>query len=295
MTTSPSPRRVESPAVLLDDATARELYRRSGAEGWGVPEEAFAARLRAAVAARLRAGPLEDCSGFARSLHLNDLALACACAAGHEPAWEHFVRELRPALYAAARHVAPSAAEELANSLFAELFGLETRDGKRRSLLDYYHGRARLATWLRTVLVQRHVDSLRVRARLVQLDEQDDSGPMAAQAAVVLDPHRAAYVTFAQAALDEAVARLDDRTRLCLRLYYVEGLKLAQIGRLTHEHEATISRKLERARRDIRRHIDFVLQERHGLTPAAVTECLAAAAESPEMDALRLLGTEHRA
>ena len=84
----------------------------------------------------------------------------------------------------------------------------------------------------------------------------------------------------------------NDRTRLCLRLYYVEGLKLAQIGRLTHEHEATISRKLDRARRDIRRRVERLLHDQHGLHPAAIAECLACAAEGPEMQVARLLGAE---
>ena len=41
---------------------------------------------------------------------------------------------------------------ELADSLYADLFGLDTRDGERRSLFRYYHGRAKLTTWLRSVL-----------------------------------------------------------------------------------------------------------------------------------------------
>ena len=36
------------------------------------------------------------------SLHLEDLALACACALGNDAAWEHFILEYRPALYRAA-------------------------------------------------------------------------------------------------------------------------------------------------------------------------------------------------
>ena len=39
---------------------------------------------------------------YLTSLHLEDLALACACGAGDEAAWEHFIREQRPRLYHAA-------------------------------------------------------------------------------------------------------------------------------------------------------------------------------------------------
>jgi len=56
-------------------------------------------------------------------------------------------------------------AQELADSLFAELYGLV--DGKRgeRSLFRYFHGRSSLKTWLRAVLAQRHVDRLRESRR----------------------------------------------------------------------------------------------------------------------------------
>ena len=51
-------------------------------------------------------------------LHLEDLALACACAAGDEEAWEHFVLEQRPLLYRAADAIDPGGgARDLADSL----------------------------------------------------------------------------------------------------------------------------------------------------------------------------------
>src|SRR5471032_2333407 len=86
------------------------------------------------------------------ALHLEDLALACACAAGDEGAWEHFVLEHRPLLYRAADAIDPGGgARELADSLYADLFGLRDREGERQSLFRYFHGRSRLSTWLRAV------------------------------------------------------------------------------------------------------------------------------------------------
>ena len=92
-------------------------------------------------------------------LHLEDLALACGCAVGDEGAWEHFIREQRPTLYRAADALDPGGgARELADSIYGELF--------ERSLFRYFHGRSSLATWLRAVLAQRHVDRLRAGRRL---------------------------------------------------------------------------------------------------------------------------------
>ncbi len=42
-----------------------------------------------------------------------------------------------------------SKAREMADSLYADLYGLrESSDGSRRSLFDYFHGRSKLSTWL---------------------------------------------------------------------------------------------------------------------------------------------------
>jgi RNA polymerase sigma-70 factor (ECF subfamily) len=276
---------------VLSAGAAQRLYRRSGATRWGLSLDAFTARLTTCVAKRLHGEPtgrVSKADSVADTLQVEDIALACACAQGHEAAWEHFIRELRPSLYAAARAMTSSAPEELADSLFAELFGLETREGTRRSLLDYYHGRARLSTWLRTVLAQRHVDALRASVRMVSLDGEE-SPPEPADPAPAVEPGRDEHLALVQRSLDAALQALGPQERLRLRLYYGQGLKLAQIGRLLHEHEATVSRKVERARRDIRRTVEQALRHEHGLSEAAVEECLRQAAGAPELDISRAL------
>ena len=235
----------------LPASLVRELYDASGAARWNVAFETFAARLNASVTSRFSPGApsAREAESFARSLHTIDLALACGCAAGDEAAWEHFVREYRPAIYAAARAVTRSdAARELADSLYGQLFGVDARGQQRRSLFDYYHGRARLSTWLRSVLVQRHIDALRQAKRTVPLDE---SVPEPA-APIPEDPGGEANLALEQKALDAAIAALEPRDRLRLRLYYGEGLTLAKVGRALGEHEATVSRNLDRIRKTIR-------------------------------------------
>ena len=214
----------------LSRTIERELYLQSRASGWDVSLETFSDRLNVSVTRRFQTeAPVpREVEAFARSLHLEDLALACACAAGHERAWEHFILELRPSLYAAARQMTSAErARELADSVFGEMFGLEARGGQRRSLLDYYHGRARLSTWLRTVMAQRHVDALRTSARSVPLDDEEGLADRV-ETQPLPNPRRTELVALAQRALDAAVAALDPRDRLRLRLYYGEGLKLAQ-------------------------------------------------------------------
>jgi RNA polymerase sigma factor (sigma-70 family) len=279
------------------DATLRHLYDAADAARWEVPFEAWAETLYASASARAPEGAAApDVRNYLGALHAADLALAVACRLGHAAAWDHFVADHRPGLYAAARALAADEGRDLADSLYAELFGLAERDGARRSLFAYYHGRSRLSTWLRSVLVQRLIDRRRQDARIDQLDPQDPgfdarlpAPPVRPTEAHPGDFERRHFVRVTQAALDAAIAALDMRDRLRLRFYYGEDLTLAQIGRVTGESEATVSRKLERSRRELRRLVEASLRAEHGLAPSAIAECFEVAASAPELHLARLL------
>lgn len=230
---------------------------------------------------------------YLRSLHLEDLALACACAEGVDSAWDHFVLTYRPVLYRAAGAIGASdRAREVADSLYAELFGLNVRDGERRSHFRYFHGRSSLATWLRAVLSQRYVDVLRQTARLDPLP--DDESAQAFSAAPSRGPaHSARYLRLLQRVIAAVIAALAARDRLRLRCYYAQNLTLAEIGRVVGEHEATVSRNLARTRREIRRQTETVLRERERMTDAEIDECFAMCVEDPgTLDLVELLGEE---
>ena len=206
------------------------------------------------------------------SLHLEDLGLAVGCADGNEAAWEHFVREFRPVLYRSADAIDPTGgARELADSLYADLYGLSEREGQRRSLFGYYHGRSGLATWLRAVLAQRHVDRIRAQRRVDPLPDENDE-PHSAVAAGAPDPDRARLVVMIRDALEAVLSRLGARDRLRLSLYYAQQLTLAEVGRVTGEHEATVSRHLTRTRRTIRGDLERHLRDEARLSDAEITQ-----------------------
>ena len=121
---------------------------------------------------------------FWRSLQLRDLALAHACALGREPAWQQFMTRYRDILTQAAISITSSAALgcELADSLYADLFGLTERGEQRRSPLGYYSGRGSLKGFLRAVLAQRNVDHHRRSNRETPLmrarDVADSAGDL---------------------------------------------------------------------------------------------------------------------
>jgi len=257
---------------------AAHLHRRAHADRWDVSVTDFAVALERSAA---KLGATEG-TGLARvlgALHLEDLALACGCERGNDAAWEHFVREFRPALYRAASAMAGDNGRELADSLYAELFGLHERDGTRQSLFRYFHGRSSLATWLRAVLAQRHIDGVRARKRLEPLPEDDGPAPIGA-ARQEIDDEARRQAARVRDALAVATGRLAPRDRLRLAWYYVQEMTLAQIGRLCGEHEATVSRHLSRTRKALRADVEAQLRGA-GMGPGEIDECFAAAAADP--------------
>lgn len=285
------------PAIEPD--LVRRTHDRAGAHRWGVGLPQWEAVLARSVAARFRdADPSSrEVRDFVLSLHLEDLALSAACAEGVGEAWDHFVLTFRPVLYRAADAARGTGeAREVADALFGELFGLEQSAGERRSLLRYYHGRASLAGWLRSVLAQRLVDRVRAARRLVPFEEAGAGGGTTADERRVhatldrerasagirppgpipgdgaADPHRPRYLEALRTALAAAIAALDAGLRLRMALYYGRGLKLAAIGRLVGESEATVSRRLDRARQQVRADVARRLRDEHGLAPAQVDQ-----------------------
>ncbi len=275
----------------IDEAVVERLYRQANASRWQVPVDHFASALEASAAKAFagRTPSARDLERYLGTLRLEELALACACAAGHEAAWDHFVLEYRPVLYRAADAMDPSGgARELADSLYADLFGLQAEPsstpvgpastsvvsgfsrsgGQRRSLFRYFHGRSSLATWLRAVLAQRLVDRARARTRTAPLPDEEPAAPTER----VPDPDRDRYLPLIHAAFGDALARLDARDRLRLLYYYAQGLTLAQTGRLLREHEASVSRHLSSARKTIRREVERQLRET-GLEPDEIERC----------------------
>jgi RNA polymerase sigma factor (sigma-70 family) len=260
------------------------LCESAGLGTFGFSVRDFLPHLARSVSSRFRGSPASEAEleSYLNTLHLQDFVLACACLEGTEPAWDLFVRTYRGYLRACAAMMlqrgsdAPEAVE-LADSLFAELYGLADGRPGTGSLLRYFHGRSSLKTWLRAVLAQRHVDTIRAARRFASLDDGDAAtrlgdldgaaaapqrkaanltGPLALPA----DPYREKYIGMFCEALQNALGKLEptDRRRVCL--YYAEGKTLAEVGRLCSEHESSVSRNLERVRRQLRVEVEGSLR-----------------------------------
>jgi RNA polymerase sigma-70 factor len=272
----------ESPLASLDrflaqyDRLVGVLHGEAACARWGLPTEAFAEGLRRSAEKRFGGAQPDPgaVEAYLKSLHLDDLALACACSEGIEQAWEffiaHFRQDLRDAACAMLRgsgRADDARAEELADSVYAELYGVRTGpDGRRKSLFVYFHGRSKLSTWLRAVLAQKQVDVIRTSAKTVSLEtdvEGEARREFTGRAGAVRadpDPDRARYLGRFDRALSAALASLTPRERMLLACYYVDQLTLAEIGRMLGEHESTVSRQLERMRRSLRERVTQALQ-----------------------------------
>jgi RNA polymerase sigma-70 factor, ECF subfamily len=206
---------------------------------------------------------------FWRSLHLRDLALARACACGDEAAWNTFLRELSGPMRQAAIAItrSASAGEDLADSLYAELFGLSERGGVRRSPLATYSGRGSLMGWLRATLAQRHVDRHRATHRESTLE--GDNIPAAASAPQP-DPQTLMHLS---RALAVTLGALSAEDRFLLSAYFLDGRTLLELARLLRVHEATISRRVRRLTDDVHRRLLKQL-EAGGMSRRAAQEAL---------------------
>ena len=198
------------------------------------------------------------------------------------------------------------AAEDLAQSIWAELYGLRTRkDGTPASKLAYYSGRGSLAGWLRAVVAQLAVDVFRKQSRLVQTEEDTDLDRLARDTRVsegqpmlagVPNPEESMSNRFAQAdmqqALNTAVAELPAEDRLLVKLYYFDNLRLREAGAVLGVHEATASRRLTRIQTDLRKRVTRILVDERGWTQAETERSFAEVAQHLNTDLESLVSKE---
>lgn len=256
------------------DEGMADLYQKSRAADYGFSAEEFAAILHEIAGKSLPACEPRNTRIFFAGLRLEELALARGCAAGNEHAWEVFMARYREKLYDIAGYIAKetSAARELADSLYTDLYGINVRDGKRLSRLSSYSGRGSLEGWLRTVMAQEFVNRYRRQRRLVSLEEESEEGTQFAAASP--EPEAAADARL-EAAVNEVLDSLLPSDRFVLASYYLDQRTLAQIAQVLSVHESTISRKLDKLVKAIRKQVLAGLSKR-GMSRRQAEEALEA-------------------
>jgi RNA polymerase sigma-70 factor (ECF subfamily) len=278
-----------TPAVqALVAELVSELHAKAGCERLGISREAFAGIL--CEIGTKHAVPDSELRTFFLTLRVDELAVARACAAGHNQAWEIFLTRYREKLYLSALRIAreDSAARELADTLYADLYGTTTRDGQRICKLSSYTGRGSLEGWLRTVLAQEYVNRYRRTKRLVSLEEESEEGAQFTAPdpePILPSDNRLARAT------DDALAQLSAEDRMILSAYYLDERTLAEIGRMLGVHESTISRKIDKLAKTLRKQILASLT-RGGMSRRQAEEAMEVDVRDLQVDIRRSLAQE---
>jgi RNA polymerase sigma-70 factor, ECF subfamily len=274
----------------LDPGLLAELWRASNAANWGLTQMECAQILsEAATASNFGLPQNEPATPQQKAAHLRglsiaDLVLARACARGDERAWQHFVAFYRAPLTRAAIAItgSDSLGRDLADQLYAELYGLTSREGGRRCPLAGYRGRGSLMAWLRTTLAQRHVDHHRRTHREEPLDALDAPAP---------DPQPQtppAELSLLERAVESALLLQGSDVRFLLSAYFLDGQSMSAIARTLGVHESTVSRMLQRATAEIRKQVLKNLQHA-GLNRRAAEEALGADPRDLDLNLKKLL------
>lgn len=246
---SSRPRPIETVALVI-----RDLFERSRGLAYGLTEPEFRCILEQVSVKYMPEAGMDEKLEFWRQLKLEELALARACALGRDAAWTVFLNRYREKLYDIARGITKedSQGRDLADSIYGDLFGTAQKDGCRVSRLNFYMGRGSLEGWLRTVMAQEFINRYRKQKRLVSLEEQTEEGVQFSSANP--DPPQLPDSRLG-AALDEALDQLPAEDRLVLASYYLDERTLTEIGKLVGVHESTISRRLEKLLKGLRKQV----------------------------------------
>jgi len=293
---------VEGAVRLLERATDKH----------GLKVETLVPRVTAAVDKYILRddpqAPAEVIQDFIDKLQADDLCLIVACEQGNQKAWTDLVERFSATVRSAARSASSNeeGAEDLAQSIWAELHGLRVReDGRPAGKLAYYSGRGSLAGWLRAVVAQLAIDQHRKQSRLVQTEEDADFDRIIQQGedettwsghGTSANPELQISAKLAgaqmQKALAESVKQMSAEDRLLVKLYYFDGLRLREAGAVLGVHEATASRRLTRIHGELRQHVERLLIEQEGWTQPETARAFSELALNLQTDIEPLLATE---
>jgi RNA polymerase sigma factor, sigma-70 family len=247
---------------------------------------------------------------FISELQCGDLYLTLGCARGNEQAWRRFDGDYRSLIERLARQLVGRGmdANEVIDSVYVELYGMEATDGVRQSKFRTYTGRGTLRGWLRSVISHSAVDLYRGRRDEVSLEDWSNKGndvpdglglrpgAQGGESSMLDNLLRERYRSATIAALDKSLSTLDAHETLLLLYYHVEGLKLREIAHIveaptssirgwfqrrkrqssnpTRIHESTVMRWLENVYKKVSDRFRSELKNQYRLNPAEIDICL---------------------
>ena len=207
-----------------------------------VPNEQFTAYL----AQRMPAGA--GVAEWLSSVQLGDLYLSCACALGDAKAMAQFDEKLLPQVAPAIAGIdsSPSFMAEVQQQIRRKLF---LADGAAPPKIADYAGFGPLLHWLRVVAVRTALNYRRGEHRKDVPVEDDVLFELPGQARdLELDYLKTRYRRDFSAAFRHAISQLSSQERNVLRLRFVDGLSLSQVGAAYQADKSTVSRWIAKSR-----------------------------------------------
>jgi RNA polymerase sigma factor (sigma-70 family) len=199
---------------------------------------------------------------FVDRLVVDDLYLATACASGDEQAWSEFGSRFFAFLHDFARRLLREPnASDVADQVIADLW--------RRGKIAQYEGRSSLKTWLGATVAHAAINAAkqnRARAiRALAFDHASQSDTQRVVEPIVGEDAGGRLARWVSA----AIRALPSADQLLILLYYEQNLTLAEMSAILHLSKAALSRRLDRTRRDLRRHIETLATQSTGATSDA--------------------------
>jgi RNA polymerase sigma-70 factor (ECF subfamily) len=211
--------------------------------------------------------------GDPERLSAAELYLAVACARGDAAALAAFDQRYLSQVprFVSRIDSAPSFADELKQTVRALLFvgaGL----GEAPKILTY-SGRGPLEGWVRVVTIHAALKLKKDDGRLVPGAEPAEHEPSPGA-----DPEigylKAHYRQEFEQALERGVKALAVEERNTLRLYFLDGLSVVQIGAIQQVHASTVSRRLATARKALLVEVQKALREQLKVSPSELESVL---------------------
>jgi RNA polymerase sigma-70 factor (ECF subfamily) len=189
--------------------------------------------------------------------HDDERRLIAALVASDRNAWSEFVERFQGLVYARVARTAlefnssldRSAIEDIRAEIFAALIENDFASLRR------FEGRSSLATWLAIIARRSCMKWMHKRSRRQEQANQriDDVLPENVTGSDAADILAALIQTEDRHQLQTMLNRLNDGDRSVLRMFFMEGLSYAQIGRDLGISINTVGPKLQRAQKRLRR------------------------------------------
>ncbi len=217
--------------------------------------------------------------------HAADLWLACACATGIKGAAAAFEKEHGVTLRRAVARVSRALEDEVTQAVMVSLF---VGDPSRRPRIADYGGRAALRTWLATVATNAALNHAQKRDNRAY-DSINDLDLAATGMGAELALVRACHGEALDAALRDALAALDERRRVLLRLHHVQGCTVDRLATMYRVSRSAAGRLMVDARTTLLEDIRRRLGERLNLTPSELESLVAVLKSELQVSLVRML------